>query len=149
MEIKIRSFEHEGVAPVDCPRRASAGSAAVDLQAAIAEPLVLEPGGALYKVPVGFGVELPEGTVGLVFARSGLGVKHGIALSNGVGVIDSDYRGEIMVGLCNLSNEPYTVQPLDRIAQFAVLNLPDVSYRFADELSQTGRGEGGFGSSGR
>ncbi len=147
MEIKIRSIEHDGLTP-DLPRRASEGSAGVDLQALIPEPLTLEPQ-KLYRIPTGIAMELPQGYVGLVYARSGLGVKHGIALSNGVGVIDSDYRGEIMVGLCNLSDTPYTVSPMDRIAQLVIAPVPPVEYVWADMLSDTERGEGGFGSSGR
>ncbi len=147
MEIKIRSIEHNGLTP-DLPRRASTGSAGVDLQAMIDAPLTLEPQ-KLYRVPTGIAMELPEGYVGLVYARSGLGVKHGIALGNGVGVIDSDYRGEIQVGLCNLSDTPYTIAPQDRIAQLVIAPVPPVEYVWADELSDTARGEGGFGSSGR
>lgn len=147
MEIKIRSIEHDGLTP-DLPRRASNGSAGVDLQALISEPLTIEPG-KLYRIPTGIAMELPQGYVGLVYARSGLGVKHGIALSNGVGVIDSDYRGEIMVGLCNLSDTSYTISPMDRIAQLVIAPVPPVEYVWADALSDTERGAGGFGSSGR
>ena len=147
MEIKIRSIEHNGKIP-DLPRRASNGSAGVDLQAMIEAPLTLEPQ-KLYRIPTGIAMELPEGYVGLVYARSGLGVKHGIALGNGVGVIDSDYRGEIQVGLCNLSDTPYTIEPQDRIAQLVIAPVPPVEYVWAEELSNTDRGEGGFGSSGR
>ena len=87
--------------------------------------------------------------VALVFARSGLGIKHGIALSNGVGVIDSDYRGEIRVGLTNLSDTPYTVQPGDRIAQLAVMPVVQAELERVDSLDDTGRGTGGFGSTGK
>lgn len=147
MEIKIRSIEHDGLR-ADLPERASVGSAGVDLQALIGAPITLEPQ-KLYRIPTGIAMELPQGYVGLVYARSGLGVKHGIALSNGVGVIDSDYRGEIMVGLCNLSDTPYTVAPMDRIAQLVIAPVPAVEYVWADSLSDTERGTGGFGSSGR
>ncbi len=147
MEIKLRSIEHDGLVP-DLPRRASEGSAGVDLQALICAPLTLEPQ-QLYRIPTGIAMELPQGYVGLVYARSGLGVKHGIALANGVGVIDSDYRGEIQVGLCNLSDTPYTISPMDRIAQLVIAPVPAVSYVWADALSDTERGAGGFGSSGR
>lgn len=147
MQIKIRSIEHDGLCP-DLPRRASIGSAGVDLQALIAEPIVLEPQ-KLCRIPTGIAMELPQGYVGLVYARSGLGVKHGIALGNGVGVIDSDYRGEIQVGLCNLSDEAYTIRPMDRIAQLVIAPVPPVEYVWADSLSDTERGDGGFGSSGR
>lgn len=147
MEIKIRSIEHDGLY-ADLPRRASAGSAGVDLQALIPAPITIEPQ-KLYRIPTGIAMELPQGYVGLVYARSGLGVKHGVALSNGVGVIDSDYRGEILVGLCNLSDTPYTIAPMDRIAQLVIAPVPPVEYVWADSLSDTERGEGGFGSSGR
>ena len=85
----------------------------------------------------------------LVFARSGLGIKHGIALSNGVGVIDSDYRGEIRVGLTNLSDTSYTVMPGDRVAQLAVVPVVQAALERVEELDDTGRGSGGFGSTGR
>ncbi len=147
MDIRIRFIEHEGKIP-PLPHRATPGSAGVDLCAMIPEPLTIAPR-ALVRVPTGLALELPENTVGLVYARSGLGTKHGIALSNGVGVIDSDYRGEIAVGLCNLSDEPFTIQPGDRIAQLVVTPCPPVSFVPAEELSETARGEGGFGSSGR
>ena len=87
--------------------------------------------------------------VALVFARSGLGIKHGISLSNGVGVIDSDYRGEIMVGLTNLSEEPYTIHPGDRIAQLVVTPVVLPELERVEELDDTGRGTGGFGSTGQ
>ena len=84
-----------------------------------------------------------------MFARSGLGIKHGIALSNGVGVIDSDYRGEIRVGLTNLSDTPYTVQPGDRIAQLMVVPVVQAQVKMVDQLDETQRGAGGFGSTGK
>ena len=84
-----------------------------------------------------------------MFARSGLGIKHGIALSNGVGVIDSDYRGELKVGLTNLSDEPYTIQPGDRIAQLMVVPVGQAAVHELEELPPTARGAGGFGSTGK
>ena len=87
--------------------------------------------------------------VALVFARSGLGIKKGVCLSNGVGVIDSDYRGEIAVGLVNLSGEDYTVQPGDRIAQLMVVPVVQPTISLVPELDDTDRGSGGFGSTGR
>ena len=91
----------------------------------------------------GIAIALPSAEyVALVFARSGLGIKHGIALSNGVGVIDSDYRGEIRVGLTNLSDTPYTVQPGDRIAQLAVMPVVQAELERVDSLDETGRGTG-------
>lgn len=133
---------------VKAPERATAGSAGFDLCAAIDAPLTLAPG-KLASVPTGVAVKLPEGSVGLLFGRSGLGVRHGITLSNSVGVIDSDYTGEIIVGLCNVSDEPYTVMPLDRIAQLVVMSPLPVTLVPAETLEKTERGEGGFGSTGR
>ena len=105
---------------------------------------------ALVSIPTGIAIALPSAEyVALVFARSGLGIKHGIALSNGVGVIDSDYRGEIRVGLTNLSDTPYTVQPGDRIAQLAVMPVVQAELERVDSLDDTGRGTGGFGSTGK
>ena len=86
--------------------------------------------------------------VALVFARSGLGIKQGVCLSNGVGVIDSDYRGEIGVGLVNLGGEAYTVQPADRIAQLMIAPVIQAQVELVDELDETARGAGGFGSTG-
>ncbi len=100
-------------------------------------------------VPTGIAIELPEGTAGFVFARSGLGIKHGIALANGVGVIDSDYTGEVCVGLINQFDEPYQIQPGERIAQLAVLPILCPVIEAVDTLTQTQRGAGGFGSTGR
>ena len=106
---------------VQLPAYQTPGAAAMDLAALLEEPLTVAPR-ALVSIPTGLAIALPDaGWVALIFARSGLGIKHGIALSNGVGVIDSDYRGEIRVGLTNLSDMPYTIQPGDRIAQLMVV----------------------------
>lgn len=137
-----------GRADVSLPSRATSGSAGFDLQAAIDSPLTILPG-KLVSVPTGIAVQLPENSVGLLFGRSGLGVKHGITLSNSVGVIDSDYTGEIFVGLCNVSDEPYTIHPLDRIAQLTVMSFLPVNPVEVDSLEETERGSGGFGSTGR
>ena len=101
-------------------------------------------------MPTGIAVELPGAEyVALVFARSGLGIRKGITLSNGVGVIDSDYRGEISVGLVNLSGEDYLVRDGDRIAQLVILPVASARFVQAENLSETQRGEGGLGSTGR
>ena len=131
------------------PQRATEGSAGLDLCACVDEPVLLPPGGRAL-IPGGIASGLPgPGYVALVFARSGLGVKHGVCLSNGVGVIDSDYRGEIQVGLCNMGDEPYTVNPGDRIAQLVVMPVCPLPVQVVENLTQTARGEGGFGSTGR
>lgn len=131
------------------PQRSTAGSAGVDLCARIDEPVTVPAGGRV-GIPTGIAMGLPgPETVGLVFARSGLAVKHGLALSNGVGVIDSDYTGEIKVGLVNLSDTAYTIEPGERIAQLVIMPvlLPEVQE--VDALEETARGAGGFGSTGR
>ena len=131
------------------PRHATAGSAGADLTANLDAPLTLAPM-ARAVVPTGLALELPDAHCGaFVFARSGLGIKHGLTLSNGVGVIDSDYRGEIAVGLVNLSDQPYTIQPGERIAQLCILPVMQFTAVETDELARTERGAGGFGSTGR
>lgn len=150
MEIKQEVLKIKKVRPeAALPQRATAGSAGMDLCACMEEPLTIAPGD-LVSIPTGIAVALPSsGYMALVFARSGLGVRHGIALSNGVGVIDSDYRGELRVGLCNLGREPYTVAPGERVAQLAVLPVCALPVEEVNELPETARGEGGFGSTGR
>lgn len=142
--LKIKKMTSTARIP-DC---ATAGSAGLDLSADIAAPLTIEPFERVL-VSTGLAVEIEPQKVGLVFARSGVSVKHGIALSNGVGVIDSDYRGEIRCGLINLSDQPYVIQPGDRIAQMVIVPFFQESIRVVEELSETERSEGGFGSSGR
>ena len=92
---------------------------------------------------------IPAGHVGLLAVRSSMGIRHGVTLSNGVGVIDSDYRGQVHVGLHNLSGEPYTVQPGDRVAQLMVVPVAAPEIEVVDALPETVRGAGGFGSTGR
>ena len=132
-----------------CPEYATEGSAALDLRAIIDEPFVLEPG-ERHSFPTGIAIS-PEtrGVVAIIAARSGLGIKHGINLSNGIGVIDSDYRGEISVGLFNSSKVAYTVAPGDRIAQLMFIPVMHASFTVCDELDETARGAGGFGSTGK
>ena len=131
------------------PERATPGSAGLDLCACIDAPLVIPArGSALVDTGIAIALPGPE-FAAFVFARSGLGIKHGIGLLNGVGVIDSDYRGEIRVGLVNQFDAPYTVEPGERIAQLIVLPVPAVTVELADSLDDTARGTGGVGSSGR
>lgn len=119
----------------------------MDLRACIDEPVVIEPG-KIRSIPSGIAIELPAGYAGFVFARSGLGIKHGITLPNCVGVIDSDYRGEIRVGLINLSDTPYTIHPGDRVAQLVVMPVASPTL-IEGEIGMTDRGANGFGSTGR
>lgn len=131
------------------PHHATEGAAGADLTANIDAPLTIAPM-ARAVVPTGLAMELPDmGYGAFVFARSGLGIKHGLTLSNGVGIIDSDYRGEVSVGLVNLSEQAYTIQPGERIAQLCILPVIQFAAEEAEELAQTGRGTGGFGSTGR
>lgn len=138
----------EGRLP-ELPRPATPGAAGADLTANIDAPLTVEPGGRVC-VATGLALELPSPEYGaFVFARSGLSIRHGLTLSNGVGVIDSDYRGELSVGLVNLSGETYTIQPGERIAQLCILPVCPIEAVEVDTLSPTARGDGGFGSTGR
>lgn len=130
------------------PKRATNDSAAVDLVACLEEPVTIGPGDSAL-IPTGIALAVPSGFGAFLFARSGLGIKHGIALSNGVGVIDADYRGEVCVGLHNSSKESYTVNPGDRIAQMAIMPVAMVEFLEAETLSETERGTGGFGSTGK
>lgn len=130
------------------PTKATDGSAGMDLYACLEQDLEIKPRD-LVKVPCGIAVSLPgKNYAGLIFSRSGLGVKHGIALSNGVGVVDSDYRGEICVGLCNLGDKPYTIKNGDRIAQFLIIKTEYLPLKEVEKLNQTQRGKSGFGSTG-
>ena len=145
MKLKIKKTDPRAELPV----RGTPGSAGLDLRAVLDEPMTLPPG-ALVSVPTGIAIGLPSpDTVGLVFARSGLAVKHGIGLSNGVGVIDSDYTGEIRVGLINQSAVPYDLHPGERIAQLVVMPICRPELVEADTVEETERGAGGFGSTGR
>ena len=131
------------------PTRASDGAAGYDLRACIDEPIKLCKG-KIFPVPTGVAIELPtKNLVAVVCARSGLAIKHGISLANGVGIIDSDYRGEIKVGLINLGEEDFVINPDERIAQMLIMPVETPELTVADELSDTERGEGGFGSTGR
>lgn len=135
------------------PQYATPGSAAMDLCACLDAPLVLPAAGTgesyCQMVPTGLAMAIPEGYVGLIFARSGLASKHAVAPANCVGVIDSDYRGEVKVALANHGREPYTVQPGDRIAQLMIAPVVQPPVVETAQLPQTQRGEGGFGSTGR
>ena len=129
------------------PTYATEGSAGMDLYAANTEPITLAP---LERklVPLGFTMELPSGFEAQIRPRSGMAIKRGITLSNCVGTVDEDYRGEVCVGLINLSQEDYTIIAGDRIAQMIIAPVTRALIIETDELAQTARGEGGFGSTG-
>ena len=144
-KLKIMRVSEKAVLPL----RATEGSAGMDLSACLEEPVTIAPGERV-RIPTGIAIGLPsKETVGLVYARSGMAVRDGIALTNGVGVIDSDYTGEIQVGLINLSKEPYTVNPGQRIAQLVVAPVLVPTVEEVENLTKTERGSGGFGSTGR
>jgi dUTP pyrophosphatase len=130
------------------PTYATTDSAGVDLCADLIEPLVISAGEKV-KIPTGLAIELPsQAVVALVFARSGMASRHGLGLTNGVGVIDSDYRGEIQVLLQNFGHLPVTINPGDRIAQMAFMPVFHAVFEQVLELEETTRGAGGFGSTG-
>ena len=130
------------------PKRATEGSAGLDLCACIDAPLTLSSGDTAL-IPTGLAIELPSSQYGaFVFARSGLSIKHGIGLLNAVGVIDSDYRGEIKVGVINQIKEPYTIEPGERIAQLVIMPVATLPVEEAQTLGESERGAGGFGSTG-
>lgn len=130
------------------PAYETSGSAGMDIRALLDEPIVLEPGKRAL-IPTGLFLEIPVGYEVQIRARSGLAVKHGIGLTNGIGTIDSDYRGEIKVSLINWGEEAFTVENGDRIAQMVVAKYERVELEAADTLSETERGAGGFGHTGK
>ena len=149
MELKIKALSEKIGREIPLPHFATGGAACMDLCACMDESITLNAG-ERHLVPTGIAIALPSAEyVALVFARSGLGIKKGVCLNNGVGVIDSDYRGEIGVGLVNLGDAPYTVQPGDRIAQLMVTPVVRPTVVPVSELDETDRGAGGFGSTGR
>lgn len=148
MELKIKALSPKIGVEIPAPFYASAGAAAMDLHACIDEPVTIFAGKRAV-LPTGIAIALPSPDyVALVFARSGLGIKHGIAPANCVGVIDSDYRGEILVGLQNSGDVEYTIQPGDRIAQLMITPVLQARISMVDALDDTARGAGGFGSTG-
>ncbi len=130
------------------PQYATPGSAGLDLRACLAEPLTLLPG-ATHLVPTGLAIHLADpGLAAMILPRSGLGHKHGIVLGNLVGLIDSDYQGEVMVSTWNRGSTAFVIQPLDRLAQLVVVPIMQVAFNFVDVFADSERGAGGFGSTG-
>ncbi len=131
------------------PQYSTAGAAGLDLRACIDKPLTLAPGAA-ELVPSGIAIDLADPKLAaIVLPRSGLGHKHGIVLGNLVGLIDSDYQGQIMVSVWNRSKEAFTIDPMDRIAQLLVVPVVQVKLNVVEEFSASERGAGGFGSTGK
>ena len=131
------------------PSYATPGSAGLDLRAMLPEDVTLEPGQTLL-IPTGLSIYIADpGLAAMILPRSGLGHKHGIVLGNLVGLIDSDYQGEIMVSVWNRSRESFTINPLDRIAQLVIVPVLQVAFNVVDDFSTSERGAGGFGSTGQ
>ena len=131
------------------PSYATSGSAGLDLRACLDNPVTLT-GGETQLIPTGLAVHIADPNyAALILPRSGLGHKHGIVLGNLVGLIDSDYQGQLMVSVWNRSNESFTINPMERIAQLVVVPVVQVSFNIVDEFSQSLRGDGGFGSTGK
>jgi dUTP pyrophosphatase len=143
--LRIQRLPHAFELPL--PSYETAGAAGMDLRAAATQELTLAPGARL-AVPTGLIMEIPEGFEGQLRPRSGLALKHGVTCLNGPGTIDSDYRGEVSVILANLGAEPFTVTRGMRIAQLVIAPVARAEIVEAGELSQSARGEGGFGSTG-
>jgi len=144
MILKIQRLEHNKFVP----EYKTEGAAGMDLCAAIEEPVTLKP---LERtlIPTGLKIELEHGYEAQIRPRSGMSIKHGITLINCVGTIDEDYRGEVCVPVVNISNETYTIQPQERIAQMIINKVEQAKIEVVVELSDTERGEGGFGSTGK
>lgn len=144
MQVKIKKLRDD----VGLPRYHNIDSAGVDIAAAIDEPIVLKP---LERklIPTGFSLEIPTGYEVQIRARSGMSLKHGITTANGVGTIDADFRGEICVILVNLSDEEFTIEPGMRVAQMVLSKYEQIEWDETNNLSETERGEGGYGSTGQ
>ena len=143
MELRIKKLKTDAI----IPSYGSALAAGADLYACEGGEVTIKPGETKF-IHTGIAMEIPEGYVGLVYARSGIAVKRGLAPANKVGVIDSDYRGEIMVAIHNHSDEDQTIADAERIAQIVITPYLTVDFVLAEELDETDRGTGGFGSTG-
>ena len=134
---------------IPLPGYATDGSAGLDLRACLDAPFVLEPGQA-HLIPTGFAIHLEDpGLAAVLLPRSGLGHQHGIVLGNLVGLIDSDYQGQVMVSVWNRGDHPFTIRPGERIAQMVIVPVVQVELEVVAEFAESARGAGGFGSSGR
>jgi len=146
MTVSIR-LRRVGTVAVEMPSYQTSGSAGFDLCAAITEPISLLPG-MRCLIPSGFAMAIPPGYEGQVRPRSGLALKHGLTIVNAPGTIDSDYRGEVAIVLINHGQEPYEIRPFTRIAQLVISRVERSSIELVDELDDTLRGQGGYGSTG-
>lgn len=149
VDVKILDPRLKTAASDHAPHYATSGAAGIDLRACIDAPITLHPGETIL-VPTGLAVHLADpGLAGLILPRSGLGHKHGIVLGNLVGLIDSDYQGELLVSTWNRGRELFTLNPLERLAQFVVVPVVRVAFNIVEDFPISERGSGGFGSTGR
>jgi len=147
--LKVKLLDPRIGESIPLPAYATDGSAGLDLRACLDEPLLLEPGQA-HLVPTGLAIHLDDpGLAAVLLPRSGLGHKHGVVLGNLVGLIDSDYQGQVMVSAWNRGAHPYTIQPGERIAQMVIVPVVQAALEIVDDFAESERGAGGFGSSGR
>lgn len=131
------------------PTYATTGSAGLDLRACIAEPLTIEPG-TTHLIPTGLAIHIADpGYAAMILPRSGMGHKHGIVLGNLVGLIDSDYQGQLMVSTWNRGNTAFVLNPMERLAQLVIVPVMQVGFQIVDDFDSSARGEGGFGSTGK
>lgn len=131
------------------PAYATTGSAGLDLRACLDEAITLAPGDTVL-VPTGLAIHIGDaGLAAMILPRSGLGHKHGVVLGNLVGLIDSDYQGQLMVSVWNRSKDTFTIQPMERIAQMVIVPVVQPQFRVVDDFDASSRGEGGFGSTGK
>lgn len=144
IDVKIKYLSENAV----CPEYSTDGSLGMDLSAALDKPLNIKAGERAL-IPLGFAIQIPEGWGAFVFPRSGLSFKKGITMANCVGVIDTDYTGEVKVSAINLSDKDYTINPGDRVAQLVFLPVEKARFIQAESLDDTERGAGGFGSTGK
>ena len=148
-KLRIRILDPRLGREVALPKRASTGSAGLDLRACLDAPMMLEPG-QTHLVPTGIAIHLEDpGLAAVLLPRSGLGHQHGIVLGNLVGLIDSDYQGQVMISVWNRGDHPFTIAPGERIAQMIVVPVVQVELEIVPEFEESARGAGGFGSSGR
>ena len=147
--LKVRILDRRMGEEFPLPAYATAGSAGLDLRACLDAPITLQPGAA-ELIPTGLAIHLEDpGVAAVILPRSGLGHKHGVVLGNLVGLIDSDYQGQLMVSCWNRSREPFTVRPGERIAQLIVVPVIQVDLEIVESFEDSARGAGGFGHSGR
>ena len=149
IDVELKVLDARLGKEIPLPAYATPGSAGLDLRAALESPLILAPDASVL-IPTGLAIHIADpGHCAVILPRSGLGHKYGIVLGNLVGLIDSDYQGEIMVSTWNRGRETFTLNPLDRLAQLVVVPVLQVAFNVVDEFSASERGEGGFGSTGK